>query len=99
MRCRVYEVVEFAVGLLEFGVAAAQFFLGAFASGNVAHDLRCTDDRAVAVEDRRDGERDVEQRAVFTPPHRFEMRYTPSAADPVENHTPFGLTIFGNQER
>src|SRR5579884_1918865 len=61
------------VGGIDNGGKQAIRSFAAFRLGNVAGDLGSADDFAVRVLNRRDGERNVEQRAVFSAANGFEM--------------------------
>jgi hypothetical protein len=59
----------------------AQLRLGALAGGDVARDFRRADDAPLGVPQGRDGERDVEERAVLPSPHRLVVIHTFAAPD------------------
>ena len=58
--------------------------LGLAALGDVAHDRRGGDDRPIAVTDRRDRQRDIDQRAVLSLPNRLEVEEMLSRHDLLE---------------
>src|SRR5437016_7055483 len=49
------------------------FDLRELAVGDVPSNLGCADDAALAVPDRRDGDRDVDCPSIFADPYRLEM--------------------------
>ena len=65
-------------------LALAQAVLGALLLGDVSGDFRCADNLATTVFDWRDGQRNVDQRSVFPPPHRFVMFNPLSQPEPFE---------------
>ena len=66
--------------------------------GDVARDFRHADDAARGVEDRRDGERNVDQPAVLAAAHGFEVIDALAAADAGEDVVFLGLTIGRDQD-
>ena len=71
--------------LLEAVLAVLQFGFGFFALGDVARDLGCADDTPLSVAHRRNGQRNVDQRAILPSAHRFEVVDAFPAADAREN--------------
>src|SRR5262249_55921987 len=65
---------------------------------DVARDLRRTDDGAVFIPDRGDGERDVEQGAVFAAAHRLVVVDTLAAADARQDGRLLVLALRWNQD-
>src|SRR6266568_5471069 len=62
-------------------LARSQLALGALQLRDVAGDLRCPDDPSARIADRRNGDEDIDLRAVLATPHRLVMIDALSARD------------------
>ena len=66
---------------------------------NVARDLRCPDNRALAISDRRHRHGDVDQRAVFAAPDRLERFYGFPSRNLFEHAAFLDESVRRNQKR
>lgn len=74
-------------------------FLRLFAFGDVASNFRRADDLAGPIFDGRDGQRDVDLRAISMDAYRFEMLDPITAFEPRKNFRLFVQTVWRDKHR
>src|SRR5579862_3508259 len=84
--------------MLGFAGQSGDFLLAPFLFGDIPGDLRRTDDLALGISDRRDGEGDGNQAAVLALTDRLEMVDALAAPDARQNGTLFVLPVLRNDE-
>ena len=65
---------------------------------NVVRDLRGSDDGAIRLPDGRDGERDIDERAVLTAAHRLVVLDTLARSDARQDAGFLVLMVFGDED-
>ena len=92
------EVILGAVGSLRLLKQQGALGLDSFAVGDVARDLRCTDDPAGGIADRRDGEGNGQPCAVLSLSDRLEMVDDLAAADAGQHVVLLRVPLQGNDQ-
>ena len=92
------EVILRAVGGLRLLKQQGALGLDSFAVGDVARDLRCTDDPAGGIADRRDGEGNGQPCAVLSLSDRLEMVDDLAAADAGQHVVLLRVPLQGNDQ-